>query len=485
MSQTIKFRTPWIVTLLVFLSMGVAVHAQVTNTLFFMQGVPQSNRVNPAYQPDCKFYIGIPLLSPARTAVSTSSLAWEDIIYHNPMQADSLITFLHPLGNKEAFLNKLKPVNLITSDLGTALISAGFRSKVGYFSLDVSSRWDGNMYIPGDLAQLLVSGARDGEVYKLDGVGADLMAFDEISVGWSGEILDNLTIGARAKVLFGIGNISTKSSGLSLMTSQENWNLQSNMQFNISVPFAEVAYDDEGNIEDVVIDEALDNPNFSTVSKYMFNGQNLGFGLDFGANYHPLEALQISVSVLDLGYIRWKDEVHQVEYKADYDFLGLEFNPFDLSEDYSFADFLDSSTSQLADSLSNFLEFTPGVVYSKRLNTKLFVGVSYDVTPSVNFGLLSRTDFLSGIITEQVTASANFKVARVLNFTLSYSYMNSYFKNIGAGLSINAGPVNLYLISDNAVNVLFWPEQSRSANLWFGFNLLFGYKDKPDLPLVQ
>lgn len=485
MSHTIKLRTRWIVTLFVFLFMGIAVHAQVTNTLYFMQGVPQSNRVNPAYQPDCKFYIGIPLLSPARISASTSSLAWEDIVYHNPMQSDSLITFLHPLGNKEAFLNKLEPVNLVTSDLGTALISAGFRTKVGYFSLDVVSRWDGNVYIPGDLAQLLISGAKEEEIYNLDGVGTDLMAFDEISVGWSGEILDNLTIGARAKVLFGIGNIATKSSDLSLKTSQENWNLQSNMQFNVSLPFAEVIYDDEGNVEEVVIDEALENPTFSTVSKYMFNGKNLGFGVDFGADYRPLDELQISVSVLDLGYISWKDEVHQVDYKTEYDFLGFEFNPFDLSEEYSFADFLDSSSSELADSLSNFLEFTPGVVYSKRLNTKLFVGVSYDLTPSVNFGLLSRTDFLSGIITEQVTASANFKVARVLNFTLSYSYMNSYFKNIGAGLSINAGPVNLYLISDNALNVLFWPEQARSANFWFGFNLLFGYKDKPDLPLVQ
>ncbi len=433
-----------------------------------MQGVPQSNRVNPAYQPQCKFYIGIPFLSPARTSISTNSLAWEDIVYHNPVQPDSLITFLHPLGSKEAFLNKLKPVNLVTSDLGTTLISFGFRTSVGYFSMDITSRWDGNMYIPGDLGRLLITGANEGETYTLDGIGADLMAFDEISAGWSGEILDNLTIGAKAKVLFGIGNLSTRSSDLLLTTSQENWNLQSNMQFNVSLPFAEVSYDDEGMIDDIVIDEELENPGFSTISKYMFNGKNLGFGLDLGVNYHPMEELQISVSLLDLGYITWKDEVHQVDYTTVYDFSGLELNPFDLSEDYSLGDHLDSSLTQLTDSLASFLVFTPGTVYSKRLNTKLFVGVSYDLTPGVNFGLLSRTDFLSGMITEQVTASANFKAGRILNFTLSYSYMNSYFKNLGAGLSLNAGPVNLYLISDNALNVLFWPEEARSANLWFG-----------------
>jgi uncharacterized protein DUF5723 len=107
------------------------------------------------------------------------------------------------------------------------------------------------------------------------------------------------------------------------------------------------------------------------------------------------------------------------------------------------------------------------------------------VTPKINFGLLSRTDFLNGKVAEQLTASANFTTGRFLNLTLSYSYMNAYFKNIGGGLSINAGPVNLYLISDNALNVLFWPEEARSVNLWFGFNFTFGYKEKLDYPLIQ
>ena len=450
-----------------------------------MKGVPQANRVNPAYQPQCKFYIGIPMLSPAITDLSSSSLGWNDLVYHNPVQADSLITFLHPEGSKEDFLNNLRPVNLAISNIGSSMISFGFRTEVGFFTMDITSRWDGNVYIPGDLPRMLINGAPDGEKYDLNGVGADLMAFDEISVAWSGQILDNLTIGARAKVLFGIGSIVTKSSDLSLTTSTENWHLVSDMQFNASLPFAEVTYDEDGNIEGIEIDEELENPSFSTISQYMFNGKNLGFGLDLGVNYKPLEELQLSLSVVDLGFIHWKDEVHQLDYKTEYDFEGFEVNFFDLSDDYSFGDFIDSSLSMLSDSLGSFVEFTPGVAYSKRLNTKLYIGASYDLTPSINVGLLSRTDFLGGNVSEQVTASANFRTGRVLNISLSYSYKTHYFRNIGAGISLNAGPVNIYLVSDNALNVLFWPDDAHSANIWFGFNLLFGYKDKPDLPLVH
>lgn len=474
-----------ILTMGLICCMSLPLVSQVSNTVYFMPGVPQTNRVNPAYQPKGNIYIGFPLLSPLRAELSSSSLAWEDVIYQHPTNPDSLITFLHPLGNKQAFLNQLKSVNVVASDLGSSLISFGFRTSVGFFSMDITTRWDGNMYYPGDLARLMVNGAREGETYNLDGVGADLMAFDEVSVAWSEEIIDNLTIGVRAKALFGVGDLSTTHSNLSVSTSQEEWNIQSNMRFNASLPFAEVVYDDDGMIEDVIINDDLENPNFSSVSKYMFNVNNFGLGVDLGVDYRPIDQLQISVSLVDLGYIKWKDEVHQVDYNTEYDFTGLELNPFELSDDYTFEDYIDSTLTQMADSLQGFLQFTPGSVYSKRLSTKLYAGASFSVTPNINFGLLSRTDFLNGKISEQVTASANLSTGRFLNFSLSYSYMNAYFKNIGAGLSINAGPVNLYLVSDNALNALFWPEEARSVNLWFGINFIFGYKEKMDYPLVQ
>jgi hypothetical protein len=469
------------------LIMGISGRAQINNTIYFMQGVPQANRINPAFQPECGFYLGFPLLSPARTELSSSSLAYKDVIYPDPSE-DSLITFLHPLGDKKAFLNQLKPTNVVASDLGTSLASAGFRTEVGFFTLDVTSRMDGNLYYPGDLARLILNGAVEGVTYQLDGIGLDLSVFDEISAGWSYGLLDNLNIGVRAKVLFGIGNLSTRSSDLSVTTSEETWNIRSDMLFNASLPFAHVVYTEDGMIDEIIINNDLQNPSFSTFPRYMFNGKNLGFGLDLGVDYRPMEHLQLSLSVMDLGYIRWKDEVHEVSYAMEYDYPGLELNPFDLTDEYTFEDYLDSTLTQMADSLSGFLEMTPGVVYSKMLNTKLYIGASYHVIPGISFGLLSRTDFLNGMVTEQVTASANFSAGRFINFTLSYSYINSYFKNIGAGISFNAGPMNLYLISDNALNSLFWPQETRMANLWFGMNLVFGYKQfkgiDRDRPLI-
>jgi hypothetical protein len=471
--------------LLFSLSLGISGEAQVNNTLYFMHGVPQSNRVNPAYQPKGNFYIGFPLMAPLRAEISSSSLAWKDIIYQHPTEPDSLITFLYRQDDQEVFLNKLKPVNMVTSDLGTPLLSVGFRTSVGFFTLDVITRWDGSIYYPGDLARLMITGPAEGETFVLDGIGADLMAFDEISAGWSGEITDNLTIGARAKVLFGIGDLSTLNSDLKVTTSEDTWNIQSDIRFNTSMPFAEVSYDDDGMIEDLVINDDLDNPSFSSVSKYMFNTKNLGFGLDLGAVYRPTDQLSLNISVVDLAFIRWKEEVHHLGYQMEYEFKGVELNPFGFSEGNSIGDYLDSTFSQLADSLGGFLEMGPGPIYTTRLNTKLYAGASYWLTPMINLGILSRTDFRKKFVAESVTASANFSVGRLLNLTLSYSYMNSSFKNAGAGFSFNVGPLNLYMVSDNALNVLLWPDLSRSVNVWIGMNLVFGYKDKVDRPLVN
>jgi hypothetical protein len=412
------------------------------------------------------------------------------MIYPHPDGGvDSLITFLHPEGDKEKFLRQLKRLNYVASDFGSSLGSLGFRTPVGFFSLEVASRWSGNVYYPGDLARLLINGAEDNEIYELRGIGADLSLFNEISVGWSYQLMENLHIGARAKVLFGMANLSTRRSDLSVYTSEERWTIDSDMLFNASLPFAEVTYGEEGEPPEIELKDDFEDFSPGMIPAYALNGKNFGLGLDLGINYRPMEQLQVSVSLTDLGYISWKDEIHEVSYRTTYDFVGLEVNPFDFSEDFTFEDYMDSTLNQMVDSLSGFLKFNPAGPYTKWLNTKLYVGASYYVTPKINFGLLSRTDFLSRRVAEQVTASANITTGRMLNFTLSYSYMNSYFKNIGAGVSFNLWPLNLYLVSDNALNALFWPHEAHSVNLWFGLNLVFGYKKllkgpEADRPLV-
>ncbi len=228
--------------------------------------------------------------------------------------------------------------------------------------------------------------------------GAEFNGFNEIAVGWSGAIGSKWKIGIRAKALFGFGNLSTSRSELEVNTSEELWNIHADMEFNASLPFAEVVYDEDGNIEDIIIEEEINNMHAAALFKQSFNAKNFGLGVDLGVDYRPTDRWLLSASVLDIGYIHWTDEVHKVSFKTDYDYTGLEVNPFEFTGDLSFGDYVDSSFSAMADSLAGGLEFTPGGAYNSHLNPKLYVGASWWATPNINFGLLSRTDFLRAVI---------------------------------------------------------------------------------------
>lgn len=464
---------------------GLQAWAQTQNSLFFMNGIPQSNRINPARQPDCTFYIGMPAFSPLSTQITSDPLSYGDVILSHP-EEDSLITFLHPLGQKEAFLDKLKPLNFVLSDTRVSVLSFGFRTGAGFFSLDLNVRAEAALYYPGDLARLILEGADEGGVYNMDGMGPELSGFDEIALGWSLAVGDKWQVGARAKGLFGFANLSVQSSAFELSTSEELWNIDSDMEFYASLPFAEVIYDDEGMIEDIIIEEEISSARPATIFKEAFNVKNFGLAVDLGVDFRPSDRWLLSASILDLGYIHWTDEVHKISFRTDYDFKGLEVNPFDFGDELSFGDYVDSSFAAIGDSLADQLEMSPSGSYSSRLNPKLYIGASWNATAGISLGILSRTDFLRETIHEHLTASANFAAGRMLNFTLSYSFMNNNWKNLGAGIALNAGPLNIFAISDNTLNAVFWPSEAQSVNLWFGMNLIFGYNKfkQEDRPLV-
>ena len=447
--------------------------SQINNTLYFMRGVPQSNRVNPANRPMGSFYIGFPGLAPIHGQVNSSTFTYNDFTQ----------------GDEQAILDLLKPLNFVVSDLGSALLSAGFKTGAGFFSVDVTSRLDGDLFFSGDLARLVLEESVENRTYQLDGSAIDLSAFDEISVNWAGELLPNLQVGARAKMLFGIGNLTTARSEMEMTRIQDVYHIETDMLFNASLPMAEIQYDQEGNVEDIVLKEEVENLDLRELPKYLFNTRNMGFGLDFGVNYRPVSELLLSASVTDIGFINWKDEVYEAAFDASFNYTEIEGNLFELPDGVTPGTYIDSLADVAIDSATSNLTVTPDQPYSSRLNTKLFVGASYHVTPFLGFGLLSRTDFLQDKIAQQFTASANLTTGRLLNFTLSYSYIHSDFKNVGAGLALNLGPVNMYLISDNALNLIFYPGDTRSANLWFGLNLIFGYRQYTgnrftDRPLV-
>jgi hypothetical protein len=465
--------------ILILISSSAA--GQIPNSMFFLPGVPQSNRINPAIQPGCGFYLGFPALAPLRFQVNSGSLAFNDIFIE---YGDSIILPFHPQADKEAFLRKLSDVNYFQTSVGTSLGSFGFRAGSSFFSVDLTARVDGNIFYPRGFFDLIFTGAPDQGGISFSGLGADINVFNELSLGWSRKnfIIPNLDIGIRGKALFGLANLTTKESSFEIETSYDAWSLGTQLQLNASAPTFVTFSEDIENGEPFIFDDAFfDSASPMEIASSVLSLNRFGMAVDIGANYRILPQLLLSASLLDIGGIRWNNTIEGA-IDFEYEFNGIEVNPF-TGIDTTLLD-------DITDSLLNSYSITVGQPYFSALNTKLFIGASYYPIEKIGFGFLSRTDFLNQRISQQFTGTVNMTTGKFANLSLSYSYMAKRFNNIGAGLSFNVGPLNMYLISDNIISGALKPISARSVNLWFGMNLTFGWKraekkeKKIDQPLV-
>ncbi len=455
--------------------------SQLTNTLYFMKGVPQVYQVNPAFQPGCKFFIGLPGLSPLQVRVQNQPLVLNDILYYNNEEG-KLITFMHPLGDKEAFLNALNKRNYLNADVGVPIASFGFGnpSDGRFFAFDITQRILTNVSYPKDLFTLPIYGPDSAMNFDFSGLGVNAMSYTELGMNYSQKIGDMITVGVRGKILVGQANLSFSKFDVSLATGEESWLVNSDVQIDATLPFLDVKYDEDGMIDfentDIIADIEKKIP------QLVFNPKNVGLALDFGVDVKPMDWLQVSASVIDFGSIRWKDEVYNLSNQAEYDFnKGFEVS---INEDAA------NPLETLVDSLTESFKFSStNQAYRTWLPTKLYLGASFYVHPKISFGVLSRTEFYKKDLRQQFTLSANLYPIRMISTSFSYSIIEGSYKNLGLGLALKAFPFNFYILTDTGPSAYFWPTEANYVNLRIGMNLMFGCKQKKgvkyDLPLVN
>jgi hypothetical protein len=452
--------------------------SQLTNTLYFMKGVPQIYQANPAFQPGCKFFIGLPGVSPLQVRVQEQPLTLRDVAYYSEA-AGKPIFFANHFGDTEAFLNALNTHNYVNTDIGVPIFSIGFGSpsKGRFVAFDLTQRVTTDINYPKDLAKLGIYGPDSAMNFNFNGLGIDAMVYTELALNVSQKISDMVTVGWRGKILFGQANLSTTKFDFTFSSNETVWPVHSNIIMDATLPFLDVKYNADGTID-------FENTDMvggieKKIPQMIVNPKNIGLAMDIGVDVRPMDWLQVSASIVDFGSIKWKDKVYNLENKADYDFYGIH------------ATLDDKDLAQvLLDSLSESFKFKPtNNPYRTWLPTKVYLGASFYVHPKISFGVLSRTEFYKKDLRQQFTVSANLYPIRMISTTFSYSIIEGNYKNLGLGLSLKAFPFNLYIITDTGPSVYFWPHDAKYMNLRVGLNLMFGCKQKKavkyDMPLVN
>lgn len=460
--------------LVLFLGLFYSTSAQYSQTLYNMNRIPQSSLMNPAIQPECNFFIGLPVISSTHVGVGNNRLTLSDVVKPHPTE-DSLITFLHPLSDDKNILDKIKNSNYFYNDFQTTLLTFGFRADTWYFSLHAGDRQQLRVSYPKDLMQFALEGNDGFENTNMDfgNLGVNMSYFREYSLAASKAFSDQLTIGIRGKVLYGYGNVQTVGSDLSLYSSIDEINMAADMQVNVSGPVqattnADGDFDGFEEIPDIDwVDYALDH-------------QNMGMGVDLGVFYQPFSDLKVSASLVDLGYIKWDNNVTNLSLLGEYTFTGI-----DLTSEFD-DDVSGDPMEMLLDSLENSFDLNnTAESYTTGLGTKVYIGANYYLSPKVDVAFLSRTVFYGSEMNQAFTLSANTRPATGLTASFSYSVLNGTYNNVGFGLILGGAPFQLYFMSDN-FSAGLWGHKTSSFNFRFGLNFTFGCRKKiKDFPLLK
>ncbi|MGF1637358.1 MAG: DUF5723 family protein [Cyclobacteriaceae bacterium] len=452
--------------LIPFLFLSIPVLAQQQNTFYFMNGVAQQSYLNPALIPDHKVTIGLPGMSSIYTSAGNSGFTYNDAFSRRPSD-DSLVFEL------DRMANKLGNKNYISQHTALDGLFIGF--DVGprwYFTFNVSVKSMSRLMYPRDLINL----AKDGNAGS---IGEELLlspqveglAYREMAVGLAHKVNERLSFGARLKYLRGAANITTDQSQFSLRTDED---FSMTIQGDMLLKTSGINQFEDGSIE------------INNVSDALGVFSNTGFGIDLGASWQPNDDFKFALSIVDLGYINWKNDIlgyGLTNGTASYTFRGFDIAKLIDDEDAAQAEFDELEAAFDVDEVNIDS-------YSTWLPTRFLLSGEYFIRPNLRTGLLLSSEIYRGRFNGSASVNVARDFGRRMTFALSWSAMHRQYNNFGAGLNLNFAPIQFYVAADNAMRLPFalmsdgninnFINQSKVVNVRAGINLIFGYRKGQD-----
>lgn len=433
--------------------------AQQSNTLFFMHFLPESNFINPAIQNECRLFIGLPVISSLHAHISNSGFTAGQLLQKNSGGGYSI--------RADNVLSKLGTRNLMTAELYTTILAIGLQRDNYYYTFTIQDKGNLAVVYTKDLVAFALEGNTGFEGQWIDtrGTGIFFSHLREYALGVSKVKNNNLTLGIRAKLLFGKLNLTTGRTDINLFTQENTLDLlfDVNAGFKSSLPYS-LGVDFSGTYR-------FNHRYRATFSDFFFNRRNPGLALDAGFIYKYSSKLTFSGSLLDLGMIYYRSNRTKYNVRGNYLYQGPTADSA-ISERYLW-DVFDALNANLSVDL-NYRSY----VYL--LNPRLYLGATYVLNRNFNANLLLYNRFLPTKIQTAATVSLTSRSLKNMEASVSWSYMNRSFTNLGIGLGYGRSPVQVYLVSDNIFGFI-WPMNTKNVNLRFGINLIFGCGEQLDL----
>lgn len=295
---------------------AVTANAQEFRTSYFMQTVNLRHQMNPALL-DSTY---VTALVGGINVGTTGNIGVKNFIYKldgNPQY--DLTTFMSPTVSSGEFLGDLNDKNRLDLYINYNIFSYAFRAFKGVNVVEMNLRSNTNVSLPYELFEFMkTAGAK--EHYSLEDIGARTQNYMELALGHSHKINDRLTIGAKAKLLFGFAYADLTVNKLDLTMTGDKWAIDGDARLKASVFGTQFEYKE--NTADKTYDAPDGRKRVDGLDDIDGGASGFGLAFDLGATYKVTDDLTVSASVTDLGFISWS-KTQQASSAGQWEFDGF------------------------------------------------------------------------------------------------------------------------------------------------------------------
>jgi hypothetical protein len=440
--------------------------AQNKQILYNFAELPQTLLLNPAAETNYRFHVGVPFLSGFSAQVGSKGVVLSDIFAVDNRNINDKIAEV---------ISNLKPNDYLKYNTQLEILSGGFRYRdKTYISFGFYEEIDAFGYFPKDFLMLFTEGnnAFLNKNFSVSQISYKLDVLGVLHAGFSKKIDEQLTLGARFKMYSSALNMqSTNNTGTFTTTEGAN-SLYTHYLNSINL-----------NARTSGLVNSETNQYIENTSQYLNNtffGDNVGFGFDVGFTYHMSPQLEISGSILDVGFINHKTNIKNSKVAGDFVYEGVIF-AFDADNPRNYWGEIDQRLKEqlpISEDQESYISWRP-----TKINAALKYNfgerrskVCYDnrfkefYTDALGFQLhtvfrpLNPQLALTGFYQKSITNKIHTK--------FTYTIDDVSFTNIGAGLSAQIGNVNFYGMVDNLLSYRNL-SSANSLSLQLGFNIIF------------
>lgn len=439
--------------------------AQQLNSAYFTNDYKFRHTMNPAFGNE-QNYVSMPGFG--NVNVSTmGNFGYEDVIFDNPMfpstSKDRLTTFMNPyISTADALKGFNSGDNKILGDVSITVLSAGFKGFGGYNTIELNARTSFGVSMPYELFEFAKN--TGNRTYNIGNISANGQAFAELAFGHSRQINEKLRVGAKVKLLFGAGrgdvNIDNVKADLA---ADDKWTVSGHAKSEVSVKgftykTEEKEYKEEGR------------GTYQYVNDVDVDGAGLGgFGLafDLGGVYKINNDFTVSAALLDLGFIKWSNNMVAVNGGEEFVFNG--FHDVAVNEDRG-GSTLGMQGDKYADQLADFANLQDKGDEGGRttgIGATLNLGCEYTlpVYRKITFGVLSSTRFRGDYSWTEARVSANWTPLKWIDGGVNMAF-GSYRNSFGWVLNFHPKGYNFYVGMDHTLGKVskeFIPLNSNAA----------------------